>query len=212
MITGCDVIYNLQIDKKDYIEDIETISYYADYAGFNQIVLGDRLESIDLNILNKPLLYNNMVSDNSYYKTKKKDDGVIFGLYLNGKFKNNNNNSRAVSVACNEYKIFKKNNIYNLVARDFVLFDRYPDLNSITVKVTSAYNILDNNADSVKKNVYIWNINRDNYKNKTISLSYREKIIFDPMITFDISLCIICIICLILYLFARNKYLRKNSL
>ena len=158
MITGCDVIYNLQIDKKDYIEDIETISYYADYAGFNQIVLGDRLESIDLNILNKPLLYNNMVSDNSYYKTKKKDDGVIFGLYLNGKFKNNNNNSRAVSVACNEYKIFKKNNIYNLVARDFVLFDRYPDLNSITVKVTSAYNILDNNADSVKKNVYIWNI------------------------------------------------------
>lgn len=212
MITGCDVTYNLQIDKNKYTEDIEAKAYYADYVGFNQIVLGDRLESLDLNIINKPLLYTTNNINNSSYETKKIDDGINFGLFLKGEFNNNNNSSRAVSVACNDYKILKTNNAYSLVAKDFVLFERYPDLDSITVKVKSFYKILDNNADSVKDNVYIWNINRSNYKNKTIAFSYREKFNSDPMTTFSIGLVIVCIICLIIYLFVRNRFLKRNSL
>ena len=44
-------------------------------------------------------------------------------------------------------------------------FQQYKNLNSIKVNITSTYNVIESNADSVNGNVYTWNLSRNNNKN-----------------------------------------------
>ncbi len=67
---------------------------------------------------------------------------------------------------------------YNLITNKYnSCIDYYPELEQITInlKFTNDFNIIRNNADKVDGNTYTWIIDRNNYNNKGIELSYAFK-------------------------------------
>ena len=62
------------------------------------------------------------------------------------------------------------NNKYVLSVNTFNGFERYSDLTSVSISITTDFEVKKNNADGVYGNTYIWNITKDNALDKRIYL------------------------------------------
>lgn len=78
-------------------------------------------------------------------------------------------NVSVIKMDDNNYNMFTSN--YNSC------INYYPELEQITInlKFTNDFNITENNADKVENNTYTWIIDRNNYDNKNIEISYSFK-------------------------------------
>ena len=64
-----------------------------------------------------------------------------------------------------------KNNLILSTSRINKAFERYDNLNSVTINITSRYKLVDTNADTHSKYKYTWVVDRTNYNNKYLYLS-----------------------------------------
>ncbi len=210
IITGCDVTYNLDTTKY-FQEDIDICDYYS--RNDSPITLNNKLEKIHMMASDNLYLRNNSLA--GVYNVSKYDDGQKFGLLLIGKFGDNNLNSNAVSQACSNYSINEISNRLELLASDFILFER-DDIDTLTVNI-KAKNVKENNADSSMNGVYTWIIDKYNYHDKEIHIVFEksEEIMIDnndPMIGFYILLFILFAIGLSFYRVIKNKRDRVNNI
>lgn len=62
------------------------------------------------------------------------------------------------------------NKIIIATSKEFKCFDKYEELDSVTINLTTDLEVESSTADSVHKNKYTWNINRQNYRDSEINI------------------------------------------
>lgn len=66
------------------------------------------------------------------------------------------------------------NSILSIDAKNFNCFKKYSSLDSLTIEITTEYQVQTHNADQVNGNTYIYNITKQNNKNINFSLKYEN--------------------------------------
>ncbi len=202
LLTGCKATYNISFDK-----DInESIKIYTSNTN---------IETANKETVNKVSeeLYN-FEYGYEYYKKEKYYEGNNTGYNYTHKFDYEDYNMYTELQKC--YDDFNYSNDDNTVSLStselFTCFDYYPEIEEVTINMTSQYNITSSNADKVDGNTYTWIINKDNYQNKPLEIKinkkqeYKEKKITSKMIiTFGIFLI------LVLYLLLSIKKNKKGN-
>ena len=172
LLSGCSVEYNVSLEndsfkesgslteKKENKDNVskngfsfeEQINYT--YQSMHDVLNGQEMEKTQSFELKKidtdkeiGLTYSNELKQNKYYLSP-----LIRPCYDNVKVKNDNNN---IKISTGNY---------------FKCFDYYELLNNVTVNFTTNYKVVNNNADEIKDNTYTWFINKNNFKNKEISI------------------------------------------
>lgn len=173
MLTGCTANYEL--------------SYYNDSLEEKLIIPSSNVETSNGYTLNALLedYFNNMNllvnykiqsgdGDDNNYPHYNKSFSTISGLNLNYSYseKEDFNNSSIV------YSLFEKVNITDnyIKAREIKnIFNNYELLDEINIVFKTDKNVTSNNADKIVNDEYIWVINKNNYQNKIINITYDNK-------------------------------------
>ena len=109
--------------------------------------------------------YHSIIEENSYKSFKEYYDSLYFVKSC----------CRTIDVSGDNQYIYYRALGYNQ------WFDKYSELDSIKLRVRSNHKLVETNADSVEKGyIYIWDINRSNYKSKIPYLKlHSNKYIFN---------------------------------
>ena len=196
-LTGCSASYNLEI-KDDMIYEKINIKE----LNVNQEVI-DKLKSQNQYVLISKSL------DLVYSKTTKiNENDTIFTYshkYTPLEF------STSFSNKCFDVAKFNDNSqTYSLYANKFNCFgDQEEFADSYKINIKTDYNVINNNADKIKGNIYTWNFTKQNYKNKSIVFQYTKTKkdvnylnVFKP---FFISILVSVIIALIIIFISKIK-------
>jgi len=70
-------------------------------------------------------------------------------------------------------------NVYLHTSSENLCFEKYPYLESVNIIVEVFYPVISSNADEINKNQYIWHIDKNNYREKEIKLSYNSNTLID---------------------------------
>lgn len=178
MLCGCSVTYNLTIDKNTIKE--ETLIHQDN----------SNLEELNTLYLDKPVNYNVFVEDddiesigeeNDIYTRKfvAREDGIDV-RYFYDKF---NKDTIASSFAARKafanigYSYNNSTNTIQLSTNNATkAFLEEPQLDSITINITTSYNVRSHNAASVNGNTYTWNFTReDNNRNIVLVMDIIKK-------------------------------------
>ena len=221
LCSGCSVDYNIDIDKKlDFVEDINLNSTSDEdtqkIKEFNSFV-PINVEADDSAVFEKKY------DDIEYYDIRKSNENnkLIFNYVSNiDKFNND-----MFARSCYQYiTLMKKNEDKDLLlstSRKFLCFDKYENLDDVTVTITSKYKLKETNADVVENHKYTWYINKDNADNKFVylllditdrDLTLWERILEGEYVNiFTISLLLL-VIGLVIYFILKKKGDRKNKI
>lgn len=178
ILSGCSVTYNLTIDG-DTIKE-ETLIHQEN----------SNLEELNALYLDKPVNYNVIVEDDDIESIGKENDiyirkfvareGGIDVRYFYNKF---NKNTIASSFAARKafanigYSYNKETNTIQLSTnKGAKIFFEEPELDNITINITTSYPVRSHNATSVRENTYTWNFSKeDNNKNIVLVMDIEKK-------------------------------------
>ena len=229
LLTGCDVTYNLEISSKGYFENIDIISNrnsdiieYTIPAYFGDI----EYEDVNANYFEK-------IDGIEYYNSKVSKEGEFTKINYNYKFDVNTfSRSNFLSSSYNTI-IFKKydyNNEsddseqeYMLFTTDdnFIIFDKFAQIENVKVNITCHYEVISSNADEVNENVYTWYLTKDNLKsinmvyNPDKEIDYRtlwQKIMSGDYFNITIFFVLIFLAIFIMYKFFKNYSDKQNAI
>ena len=205
LLTGCSVNYNLEIDGDLFKEEITGNIYKYEFDDISDIngdhniywLLHDRQTAID--------------DEDSFYEQNINEigDNVEFNYKYNY---NNNYGASNILNKCFEKKTFEETNDLYIVHLYGNFYCQYADEIKVNVKTKLA--VLDNNANRVEGNNYVWILKNDTNnvdifmtvsKNIESFTPNNEKSIFTP---YRITTLIILIVLVIVSLFIYKK---RNS-
>lgn len=229
LFTGCDVTYNLEIkDNKIiesadvYFEEKDAISTLPNYKLNSDGTLdfsSDSVEQINLEDFRNSVFGDNYNAfyDSSlakdYYNKKKIDDSI--GINYKYSFDLSNYGNSLMLNSCFDDISVKKNKnnlILDLKDSSYCFNDIYQKLSSVTVKVKTDYKVLDNNADEVSSNVYIWNLSLDG-ESKDIYMKINIPDRENSNYLFIIIIIIVFVLFIIyLCIHIRNKSISNNEI
>mgnify|MGYP003291057817 CR=1 FL=1 len=164
LITGCDGTYKIEIYKDKVMEET--------YAWYKNDELGDYLPyGKTLEITRKYDANGDFLTHDSKKDVKKVG---YTGVKLTrryptiDKFKTDSRILGSCYIATNlsnhtEYITLK-------TTQEFTCYDMVEEFENIEIAVKTNHKVKEHNADKKKGNTYYWYINRDNYKNKPISI------------------------------------------
>ena len=184
-LSGCSVEYNLTIDDSFnenilvFTNDLNNldINHEEYYNKSYRALFSDMLNTSVMSYFNDENFdpYGSAIQPNvKYYNKKLINNGSIYGINYDFDFDYNNfYRSSAIKSCFNEINISKYQDIYTLKTNNKCnLFDSYPLLDSIKIVINIDYDVIYNNADSSSEGVYTWVIDKNNYTNKNISISF----------------------------------------
>lgn len=196
LITGCSANYNLNIENDNFEESIDVIVPSNDKA------LISHLNSFE-QYINENVIYDK--------KMKEEDISTNFNYSHTYSFNDFQNRENPCFLSSN---LYQDNGIYTIFSNDFVCFESFDmKADSYTINISTNYNVINNNADKVNGNTYIWNFKKNNYKNKSIIFQYSKtkkevnnfKIIQTVLVSISISLL------LFLSIIILKKYKQKDE-
>lgn len=163
LVSGCTAEYNLTIEDDNFIESIDISAPIDKKDELNYFVENEQLikSSISSNVI-----YNREVSDY--------DDKAVVNLYH--KFSLNEYNESTANKCFENFKIMEEDDYYTIVADKFNCYGGFEaSAEKYIINIKTNYNVLNNNADSVKNNVYTWNIDKKNHEKKSIIFQFSKK-------------------------------------
>lgn len=163
VLTGCTPEYNIEIKDGKVYEELSVTGFTSQQkAAFflPQYAKVDSNSDYHLSSTDNKLSYSYTFSFKDYLKSNMAKS--CYDALLLYKDKETNN---YVLHTGSEFRC------YPFQVNDNVSLD-YDSIN-INIKFTN-YKVIENNADSINKNVYTWNINKNNYKNKTILVKFKS--------------------------------------
>lgn len=206
LLAGCDVTYNLTIGNSSVIE---SSNFYLENNKENSSII-DGYAASDY------LAYYDMDSlkDNNYFLKKISDKNGI-GINLKYNYKKNKYQYSSLLDMCYYKKSFDSNDDYVLFYTEGGARCFYQDgeevLDSLTINIKTDLKGVENNADSVKGNVYTWKLNKDNFEDKDIYLKLKKK--SGSNYVGIIVICIVIFIFILLYLlYLKMKNSKRNKL
>ena len=225
-LTGCEASYSITIKDNEVIEEFSAISYDSNTWD---------IEDEDGWSLKKEFLTNYEENTPSIYafdissETNERIEGVDYyekdfyetssEMKLTYKYtfnKEDYSNSVIVNGIFETFRFEEKDDIITINSgKNFSAFYNYTSLDNLKVSVTLVdKQVISNNADEVKGNTYIWNINRskldeDDNLITAMELSYNnnsieQKVSID-LTTILIILLILAILVIIAIIFARHR-------
>ncbi len=232
LLSGCTVNYDIEISKssiKEVIEFSESTSKENDnilYKGllsyknaidslndFPQVVYIDSNED----------LYDSTyeVEGVDYYDKEIILNSSTYGIKADFTHKlKDYNRSNTVNKCYKNISVLSGSGTLTLsTSRENLCFEQYKNLETININMTinpEDYAVISSNADEIVDNKYTWNINRQNYNNKSIVIELeslekvreRQNAIY-VLIGFVV---IVSIIAVVVYLFIKNQSQRKNEI
>ena len=218
VLTGCKAIYNIDIlnDKivqttNFYAEDSD-LDYYSDDINSPPSSFEELIDSYYIKDY-RPFIYN--FNNSSNYKKKKINDSNGQGIQL--KYVYNYDNFKNSSLFDSTYESGPYINDKNFIIIDFDnLYESFfPDdvtnFNKLTVNIKTKLKVLENNADSVKGNVYTWNINRKNAGKKRIYIKIRKRIVYKNYYTVSFVFFFLIIIISLFVIVVKKKNKVSND-
>lgn len=178
ILSGCSVTYNLTINENTIKEETlihqdnknldELNNLYLDKpVNFNVYVEDDDIESIgeENDIYIRKFVARDGGIDVRYYYDKFNKDTIASSFAARKAFKN-------VGYSYNR----ATNTIQLSTNNGAKIFDEEPGLDSMTINITTSYNVRSHNATSVKGNTYTWNFSKeDNNKNIVLVMDIKKQ-------------------------------------
>ena len=162
LLTGCKFEYNLNITSDSIEED--NIAYIRGASK-------DNVEEEVYKIVEK---YSGPTNELGMYNSSIVNKNGLFGVDFSASYNYNSyQNSPSFSLCYDSYKIVNDNSAHSIIIStngDFKCFDMFDELDELTINVTTDYNVISSNADSVNNDIYTWYIRRENAKNKFINI------------------------------------------
>lgn len=161
LLSGCTVEYNASITKNEVLENITINGLVNDDFPITAYINEQGASETDEKI---PGL--------NYYEIIQ--NGDIRTLKFNFPF-NHYRESRAINTCYKNIQISMTNNNYQITTDNFnSCLNFYNDIDQLNINLnfTNDFVVNKSNADQVNKNVYTWHINRENYQNKPIEISF----------------------------------------
>lgn len=172
-LTGCSCEYNLTINDNNYKENINIIADNEEeisYINYNWKIPTDKDE---YNLVGDTSTNQSYKSD--LYDYKINNNILTFDYNFN---KSSYKNSSAVSVCYDRLNIENhKNALIIATSIKANCFEKQPGLNKITINITVDKEVISSNSDEINGKTYTWYITKNNYSNKsiTLTLSNEEK-------------------------------------
>lgn len=160
-LTGCSFEYNIKIDTNTISE--ENIVYIPNTDKNNIKLEVEKLVSKYTGPTNSLGMYKQSVieNNNNFGMSYKKTYDTL----------NDYNNSLSFSICYDNYKLIKeKDKIVISTSKRFNCFNKYSELDDVTINIDSSLEVESSNADEVNGNIYTWNINKSNADNKPINI------------------------------------------
>ncbi len=114
--------------------------------------------------------------DENIELSSRTDDKMTYAIALNVHNNIQDYSSKFYSDIFDEIKVTREDNVINIYGKQSELISSKGDSNliydNVKINIKVPYEVINNNADSIKNNVYTWDIRKDEYK--TIELSYKE--------------------------------------
>lgn len=186
MLTGCSVVYELNIDNKNsYNERInftESNNYLKKYGENTSETISN---IIDFYFSGNEEIEPVIVLDTKNIKGKK--SGEYTGFTLNQTFSNQKIYQESlffnyyfetskITNAKDTYTIYGNKFNYDNVKKLTTSYKYTFDADNIVIKIQSYYDVIDSNATKIDKktNTYYWVVNEDNASNFELKLTYSK--------------------------------------
>lgn len=216
ILSGCSADYNIKYIDDKYSEEFIVLSDSNEYCGddlcssyineyFNSNISIYYLDS------EEELAYSDDLSKYTFYNKELVNTGGKTGIKLSYDF----NNSSQYSYSYISRKLFNKVVVNDNFIKAYDindLFINYSYLDKITISFVTDKYIQSTNSDEEIDGVHYWYIDKDNYKNKVINISFNkdeyeaDKLVDDGYLTwnsikyiFIVLILILLIIVLVIY-------------
>ena len=174
-LTGCEAVYNLDIDGDSFKEELvlttdkqtNDVKKTINVALKANIPLNDEYYKPEVNFKQNDL---------KYYEISKIDTNNILGVRYNGAFSKDEYSSSTILKEHNpDFKLSEKGNVVSLMlGKRRNIFDDYPELDKLTINISLNNQVTGHNADGVSGTTYTWYLTRENYKTKGLYLNYNK--------------------------------------
>ncbi len=218
ILSGCSATYDLEIYNEKYKENVTINSLTDDATGMKDwnIPVNADEESIDLlltisKVTGITYYDNDSVFEDNYYKYNYSHE---FGMtdYYKSYFAVNSYDFFAVYYDDTD-ESGKKDLVTISTSLKNLLFEKYTDLESITVNIKTNHKVYSSNADSKDGYTYTWNITKDNYEKKPVQIRiYKDKYVLNYNNELNRSLYIFLIVLGVLLLGALLLYIRARKI
>lgn len=162
LCSGCTPEYSIEIKNNKITEKLSISNISNEYT-----------------LQDFPNMYSILDEEEEYLRTYENN-------IVNYKYTYNFSNfykSRIIKYCYNAFNLVKDKDAYLLQTGNE--FKCYPlqlsdfdirEYEKLTIKIKiTDYEVIENNADEISNDIYIWNINKDNYSSKVISIKFKEK-------------------------------------
>ncbi len=230
--TGCSVEYNIEIDQdtiKELVQFTENINdnnsgisstEELTYRSFiDTLYTIPKAVYIDANV--NPYDEMQMVDGVEYYDKKMIASETEYGLI--GTYNHSIERyakAKTINQCYKNVSVLQNGDTLTLsTSRNNFCFEQYTNLDEISIRVKideELYSVSSHNADYVEKNEYRWDINKDNYNDKSVVIELQKrrssKKAQNAMAILIGFIVVIIIGLLFIFSIARGKNRRKNEI
>lgn len=202
-LTGCTVEYNVEINTNSIKED--NIVYINNS---NKDNIKQKVEELVNN-------YTGPTNSLGMYEQTIVEKNNNFGMSYKKEYSDieDYNNSLSFSLCYDNYKLIKeKEKIIISTSERFNCFNKYKELDNVTINIKSNLDVLSSNADVINDNIYTWHINKENASNKNINIVFKPNTesnkqgkIISAFVLVLLSFIIFGIIILLIRLISKRK-------
>lgn len=204
LLTGCGSKYEIEFTENNTIKD--TISIFED----NKIVKNYSKENED-NLLNQILDFERGYE---HYKKELYTTEEVTGYKYTYEFKYDEYDALSQLRKCYEDLVLEVNDdeIKLTTKGEFLCRTYHKEMPYIDINIKSNYKIKNTNGEIKNNNVVTWKINKNNYKNSPIQITYNKKEIIEQEKKSSIGNIIIIILfigAVIFVIINRKKFNKK---
>ena len=182
-LSGCSVNYDLEITENDLTEETTIMTDVNKNESYEGEALTDILDKTKNDyfepIFSNPSNYDEYIGgfqpNVDYYKVDDYQNNNWQGLKLSNTFERSSFYRSRMVKYCFKEVDYQNDGTYIMLRTNNScdVFKSYSLLEEITVNIKTDLNVVVTNADRVNDNVYTWVINRNNYQNKPIRMTYK---------------------------------------
>lgn len=212
LITGCDIKYDLVIDNDSFKENV-TMSFLKSQTDYNDV---------SIYLSNKTPISNN-VGETRFYNAKIEESNAYYNLIYN--YNHDVDTIRQSYFITNCYPNFNIQNSDDKIALSSgtgfrcINGDDALQSDSVEINITTKLKVLDNNADIVNGNTYTWNIDKNNYQNKSLDMILQKSFDLNEVVVQSeasyltgIIAAFIVVILLVIFIFIKIKQRKNNKI
>ncbi len=172
-LTGCKAEYSIIYEDNNLSESLNVVSSFND-NNFKSLVneyYNNSLFIVDYNIETGDMSNDEIINKYSIYNKFIINKDGIYGLKLNYSYNVINDYKKSFIVHSLFDNFIINDNFFK--AYDIKdIFLNYNDLEEIVISFKTDKKVESSNADKVENDILYWNINKNNYKDKVINITF----------------------------------------